>query len=174
MEPTRLLRPVYPWRRPIISNMNISTPPINSDDFTLADFIEDEGPDLFAKTERFAPFFADWRRKGTYLYRRVVTSPCSDVVSVEDSGGASRKMVMLSSNNYLGLNTRPEVTEAAIAAIRKYGTSMCGAPHLNGTYDLVKTLEQQALEAGAVLDEFDQVLSAKLTAAEKVADEITG
>lgn len=127
--------------------MNTNTTPINSDDFTLADFIEGDGPDLFSKARRFAPFFADWRGKGTYLYRRVVSSSCSDVVSVEESdGGSSREMVMLSSNNYLGLNTRPEVTEAAISAIRKYGTSMCGAPHLNGTYDLVKALERRLAE----------------------------
>ena len=44
-----------------------------------------------------------------------------------------------------------------------------GLPKVKGS-DLVKTLEQQALEAGAVLDEFDQVLSAKLTAAEKVVE----
>ena len=127
--------------------MNTITTPINSDDFTLADFIDGDSPDLFAKTREFAPFFADWRGKGTYLYRRVVTSPCSDVVSVENiHDGTSREMVMLSSNNYLGLNTHPQVMEAARAAILKYGTSMCGAPHLNGTYDLVRTLEHKLAE----------------------------
>ena len=44
-----------------------------------------------------------------------------------------------------------------------------GLPKVKGS-DLIKTLEQQALAAGAVLDEFDQVLSAKLTAAEKTIE----
>ena len=97
--------------------MNTHVTPVNSDDFTLADFIEGDGSDLFDKTSKFAPFFADWQGKGTYLYRRVLTSPCSDVVSVEDRGGGiSRPMVMLSSNNYLGLNTHPEVMQAAVDA----------------------------------------------------------
>ncbi len=127
--------------------MNTHVTPVNSDDFTLADFIEGDGSDLFDKTSKFAPFFADWQGKGTYLYRRVLTSPCSDVVSVEDRGGGiSRPMVMLSSNNYLGLNTHPEVMQAAVDAVWKYGTSMCGAPHLNGTYDLVQMLERRLAE----------------------------
>lgn len=120
---------------------------INSDKHTLADFMESKEPDLFAKARDFAPFFADWQAKGTYLYRRIVTTPCSRVVDVRDpASGAARRMVMLSSNNYLGLNTRPEVTEAAVSAIRQYGTGMCGAPHLNGTYDMVKLLEAKLAE----------------------------
>ncbi len=117
---------------------------INSDDYTLADFVVSEEPELFAKARSFAEFHDDWVAKGTYIYRRLVLSPCSNVVSIRDARTReSRRMVMLSSNNYLGLNTRPEVMEAAISAIRKYGTSLCGAPHLNGTYDLVQELERQ-------------------------------
>ncbi len=54
-----------------------------------------------------------------------------------------RKLVMIGSNNYLGLTTHPKVREAAIEAVRKYGTSCTGSRFLNGTLHLHKQLEQE-------------------------------
>jgi len=71
---------------------------------------------------------------------------------LEDSEGTEvtmegRKIVMIGSNNYLGLTTHPKVREAAIAAIKKYGTSCTGSRFLNGTL-------RMHLEAEAKLAEF--------------------
>jgi 8-amino-7-oxononanoate synthase len=44
-----------------------------------------------------------------------------------------RKLVMIGSNNYLGLTTHPRVREAAIDATRRFGTSCTGSRFLNGT-----------------------------------------
>ena len=44
-----------------------------------------------------------------------------------------RKLVMIGSNNYLGLTTHPKVREAAIEATRQFGTSCTGSRFLNGT-----------------------------------------
>src|SRR5512143_1933545 len=57
---------------------------------------------------------------------------------LEDSEGTEvtmegRKIVMIGSNNYLGLTTHPKVREAAIAAIKQYGPSCTGSRFLNGT-----------------------------------------
>ncbi|MER3448301.1 MAG: 8-amino-7-oxononanoate synthase [Chloroflexota bacterium] len=54
-----------------------------------------------------------------------------------------RKMLMFGSNNYLGLTQHPEVVEAAIKAVEKYGTSCTGSRLLNGTLDLHEELEQE-------------------------------
>jgi 8-amino-7-oxononanoate synthase len=54
-----------------------------------------------------------------------------------------RKLVMIGSNNYLGLTTHPKVRQAAIEAIRKYGTSCTGSRFLNGTLHLHKQLEEE-------------------------------
>ncbi len=43
---------------------------------------------------------------------------------------------MIGSNNYVGLTNHPKVKEAAIEAVRKYGTSCTGSRFLNGTLDL--------------------------------------
>ena len=54
-----------------------------------------------------------------------------------------RKLIMLGSNNYLGLTTHPEVREAARAAIAEYGTSCTGSRFLNGTLALHGELERR-------------------------------
>jgi 8-amino-7-oxononanoate synthase len=52
-----------------------------------------------------------------------------------------KKFIMIGSNNYVGLTNHPKVKEAAIEAIRKYGTSCTGSRFLNGTLDLHLELE---------------------------------
>lgn len=52
-----------------------------------------------------------------------------------------RRLLMFGSNNYLGLTTHPKVREAAIEAVRKYGTSCTGSRFLNGTLKLHEQLE---------------------------------
>jgi 8-amino-7-oxononanoate synthase len=54
-----------------------------------------------------------------------------------------RQMIMLGSNNYLGLTTDPRVRAAAIAAVEKYGTGVTGSRLLNGTLDLHRGLEEE-------------------------------
>lgn len=52
-----------------------------------------------------------------------------------------REIVMIGSNNYLGLTKDPRVQEAAIKAIEEYGTSCSGSRFLNGTLELHEQLE---------------------------------
>ena len=52
-----------------------------------------------------------------------------------------KRVLMLGSNNYLGLTRHPKVMEAAVAAIQRFGTSMTGSRVLNGTMDLHEQLE---------------------------------
>jgi len=54
-----------------------------------------------------------------------------------------RRVLMIGSNNYLGLTTHPKVREAAIEAIRRYGTSCTGSRFLNGTLALHHELEHR-------------------------------
>jgi len=54
-----------------------------------------------------------------------------------------KRLIMLGSNNYLGLTTHPEVREAARAAIAEYGTSCTGSRFLNGTLALHGELERR-------------------------------
>lgn len=75
---------------------------------------------------------------GFYPYFRRVESAQEPEVTV---GG--RKMLMIGSNNYLGLTSHPRVKEAAIEAIKKYGTGCAGSRFLNGTLDIHEELEKK-------------------------------
>jgi 8-amino-7-oxononanoate synthase len=53
-----------------------------------------------------------------------------------------RRLVMLGSNNYLGLTTHPRVRAAAVAAVERWGTGVTGSRLLNGTLALHRELEE--------------------------------
>jgi len=54
-----------------------------------------------------------------------------------------KRLIMIGSNNYLGLTTHPKVRSAAIEAVREYGTSCTGSRFLNGTLELHRELERK-------------------------------
>ena len=56
---------------------------------------------------------------------------------------AGREMIMLSSNDYLGLSFNPKVIEAGRAALLKWGTSTTGARISNGSRTFHLELEQK-------------------------------
>ena len=78
------------------------------------------------------------RRAGLYSFFRVIESAQDPEVVL---GG--RRFIMLGSNNYLGLTNDPRVKEAAIQAIRRYGSGCAGSRFLNGTLDLHVLLEER-------------------------------
>jgi 8-amino-7-oxononanoate synthase len=57
-----------------------------------------------------------------------------------------RKILMFGSNDYLDLTNDPRVKEAAVAAIRKYGSGCSGSRLLNGTLDIHVQLEEELAE----------------------------
>jgi 8-amino-7-oxononanoate synthase len=54
-----------------------------------------------------------------------------------------KRLVMIGSNNYLGLTQDPRVKEAAVRAVEKYGSGCTGSRFLNGTLDLHVELEHR-------------------------------
>ena len=75
---------------------------------------------------------------GVYPYFRMIESQQDPVVMMD-----GREVIMVGSNNYLGLTSHPRVKEAAIEAIRKYGTGCAGSRFLNGTLDIHVKLEEK-------------------------------
>ena len=75
---------------------------------------------------------------GIYPYFRAIESEQDTVVVIN-----GKKVLMFGSNSYLGLTNHPKVKEAAIAAIRKYGTGCAGSRFLNGTLDIHIKLEEK-------------------------------
>ena len=75
---------------------------------------------------------------GIYPYFRIIESAQDPEVIVD-----GKKMIMIGSNNYLGLTNHPRVKEAAIEALRKYGSGCAGSRFLNGTLDIHVNLEKK-------------------------------
>jgi 8-amino-7-oxononanoate synthase len=73
---------------------------------------------------------------GIYPYFKVIEENLGPEVVI---GG--KKVIMIGSNNYLGLSAHPKVREAAINAIKRYGTTCSGSRYLNGTLTLHTELE---------------------------------
>ncbi|MBI5867090.1 MAG: pyridoxal phosphate-dependent aminotransferase family protein [candidate division Zixibacteria bacterium] len=73
---------------------------------------------------------------GVYPYFRMITSAPGTVVTVD-----GKELIMIGSNNYLGLTNHPKVVEAAAEASRRYGSGCTGSRFLNGTLDLHVELE---------------------------------
>jgi 8-amino-7-oxononanoate synthase len=97
--------------------------------------------DVFDKCHEFAERAGPARAAGIYPYYRVISSAQDPVVSHE-----GRELVMLGSNNYLGLTNHPEVKEAAAMALALYGTGCAGSRLLNGTLDVHVELEARLAE----------------------------
>ncbi|MBK7377832.1 MAG: aminotransferase class I/II-fold pyridoxal phosphate-dependent enzyme [Ignavibacteriales bacterium] len=75
---------------------------------------------------------------GVYPYFRPIEANEGPVVQIE-----GKRKIMAGSNNYLGLTNHPEVKEAAIKAVEKYGTGCSGSRYLTGTLDLHIELESR-------------------------------
>lgn len=83
----------------------------------------------------------DLQAKGLYPYFRPISGSEDTVVTIE-----GRRLVMLGSNNYLGLTHHPKVLGAAERALHRYGSGCTGSRFLNGTLDLHENLERDLAE----------------------------
>ncbi|MEZ4214931.1 MAG: aminotransferase class I/II-fold pyridoxal phosphate-dependent enzyme [Myxococcota bacterium] len=93
--------------------------------------------DVFAKCDRYT-LSREVRAAGIYPYYRAISSAQDPVVTID-----GEEVVMLGSNNYLGLTNHPEVKAAAIAALERYGTGCAGSRLLNGTLDIHVEMEER-------------------------------
>lgn len=93
--------------------------------------------DIFEKCCKFTAA-KEIMEAGLYPYFRVIESAQEPEVIVD-----GRKMIMIGSNNYLGLTNHPKVKEAAIEAVKKYGSGCAGSRFLSGTLDIHVALEEK-------------------------------
>lgn len=78
------------------------------------------------------------RAAGYYPYFHVLNTKQDTIVKME-----GKRMIMIGSNNYLGLASHPEVIKAAMDATQTYGTGVSGSRFLNGTLDLHIQFEKE-------------------------------
>jgi 8-amino-7-oxononanoate synthase len=96
--------------------------------------------DLFEKCRNFTRP-SDLQAAGLYMYFEVFGD--RDGCGPGEIRMGKRKVLMFGSNDYLDLITHPKVKEAAVQAIKKYGSGCSGSRLLNGTLDLHVRVETE-------------------------------
>src|SRR6478735_11012198 len=78
-----------------------------------------------------------------HLYRplRVMSSAQGPIVSIDD-----RRLISLSSNDYLGLTHHPRLREAALEAVREFGVGSGAVRTIAGTMSMHEALEAELAE----------------------------
>ncbi len=94
-------------------------------------------PDLFARCRQYTRHL-EAEKLGVYPYFKAIQSGAGAEVLIQ-----GRKMIMIGSNNYLGLTSNPKVNEAAKKAVDRYGSGCTGSRFLNGTLDIHEELEER-------------------------------
>ncbi|XP_010872816.1 2-amino-3-ketobutyrate coenzyme A ligase, mitochondrial isoform X1 [Esox lucius] len=84
------------------------------------------------------------RTGGTWKGERIITSKQGPHINVDGSrGGEFNDILNFCANNYLGLSSHPQVVEAGIEALKKYGAGLSSVRFICGTQDIHKDLEQK-------------------------------
>jgi len=94
--------------------------------------------DVFEKCARIFEQTQELRESGHYFFFRKLESPQDSEVVVN-----GKRVIMVGSNNYLGLTTHPRVKEAAIKAIERFGSGCAGSRLLNGNLEIHEELEKK-------------------------------
>ena len=79
------------------------------------------------------------RQAGTYKRFNTLLSPQGPVVRMDGRG----EIIVLSSNNYLGLADHPDVVEAGIEGLRRYGAGTASVRFICGTFEPHLELERE-------------------------------
>jgi 8-amino-7-oxononanoate synthase len=96
--------------------------------------------DIFQKCYKYTRA-EDAQKAGIYPYFTEIEKIEGNYVWVN-----GKKILMVGSNNYLGLFDDQTVKDATIEAVKKYGSSTCGSRFLNGTYSLHVEVEKKLAE----------------------------
>lgn len=86
----------------------------------------------------FIAYIQGLKREGIYVYFREIEHSFGPIIQV---GG--KPLIMVGSNDYLGLSSDPRVCAAASAAIQRWGTGPGGSRFLCGNMSIISELEEQ-------------------------------
>src|SRR5438105_9273320 len=81
---------------------------------------------------------AEFKKDGVYKRLNYLESPQDARVQMEGRG----EVVILSSNNYLGLANDPAVVEAGIDGLKKFGAGTGSVRFICGTFSIHRELEK--------------------------------
>ena len=122
----------------------MSQPHPSHEEPSLADFLFPDGDDPLVPPEGFSHWMESnaWALSMMEPELQGAVGPRGKI----RRGGKVTEVVNLSSYNYLGLATHPEVLAAAKEALETYGTGGCGSPLLSGMNALHAELQSKLAE----------------------------
>lgn len=110
--------------------------------FDVKALLQDQTRTIQEKMDLFNQVIEEARRQKLYLFFRTTTGPSeSHIEAVSLETGKPTDMIMMASNNYLGLTTNPEVKEKTKQAVDTWGIGMAGPGTLNGNTTLHQEFE---------------------------------
>jgi glycine C-acetyltransferase len=92
--------------------------------------------------ERIENLLDSLKEEGTYKEYQYLISPMSGKSTIEKYDD----VIMLCSNNYLGLADNPQLIESGIQTLKEYGTGAASVRFICGTYDIHRKLENKVAE----------------------------
>lgn len=113
--------------------------------FSLADFYDNDNPDILKPPKDYQEWVSfDEVRFGMSFFSQPLLGPPKVRTRTRTNADlVERDVVNLTSYNYLGLATHPEVMQGAKEALEKYGMSSSGSPMISGVFDLHLELENR-------------------------------
>ncbi|HVJ79486.1 MAG TPA: aminotransferase class I/II-fold pyridoxal phosphate-dependent enzyme, partial [Planctomycetia bacterium] len=94
---------------------------------------------MTALADRIRDSLAAAKAGGTYKRLRTLTEPMAPVTKMEGVG----EVIVFCSNNYLGLADHPEVVQAGIDGLKKYGAGTASVRFICGTFACHRELEER-------------------------------
>ncbi|HPO50560.1 MAG TPA: aminotransferase class I/II-fold pyridoxal phosphate-dependent enzyme [Spirochaetota bacterium] len=111
---------------------------------SLADFNYYPSEDIFEKSNIFYESFDNMIQKKYEVFSYYLESASkSTSIFSQRKTGVKKEMVMMGSNNYLGLTANPEVIKAAKEALDKYGCGNGSGVMVGGKISIHKRLEEE-------------------------------
>ncbi len=95
--------------------------------------------------EEIGTELASLRESGTYKRFNILESPQGPVVHMRGRG----EVIVLSSNNYLGLADHPDVVRAGVEGLERYGAGTASVRFICGTFEPHLELERDLAELSA-------------------------
>jgi glycine C-acetyltransferase len=106
--------------------------------YSLADFFFNDSPDVLTPPSDFQSWIENPNVQSAMRFfgQQLLAAPRAGTEVLSSIDGSRRKVINMTSYNYLGLSSHPEVIQAAKDALDRYGLGASGAPLLSGTFDL--------------------------------------
>ncbi|MBA2654082.1 MAG: pyridoxal phosphate-dependent aminotransferase family protein [Gammaproteobacteria bacterium] len=113
---------------------------------SLLHYARPRGCNLLERTQSLGDY-VELRLKNHVLpYSRSLINAAGPETTIQYDDGATGKGLNFASQDYLAMNNRPEIREAAIQAINEYGVHSAGSPTLLGNTVNSLALEEQLAE----------------------------